>query len=53
LFAELLGKSEEEIQIKLDTAWEHFFYRACLQHDDRHADGQKGGNFQIYSPAVK
>ncbi|MBN1811618.1 MAG: glycoside hydrolase [Anaerolineae bacterium] len=26
LFAELLGKSDEEIQTKLDAAWEHLFY---------------------------
>jgi len=26
LFAELLGKSDEEIQAKLDAAWEHLFY---------------------------
>jgi len=26
LFAEYLGKSDAEIQEKIDTAWEHFFY---------------------------
>ena len=26
MFQELLGKSEEEVQAKIDGAWEHFFY---------------------------
>jgi oligosaccharide reducing-end xylanase len=30
LFVELLGKSEAEVQTKLDEAWQHFFYG----HDD-------------------